>query len=168
VPGLSDPPALLGLGFALAVLGMVIRFAVRRGSRGRDAPAGARRSGRILYPGLLFSVGMAVFFGILFAGGVALLRILLGTIVVTVMALMFVTLFDLVAVAMGARRVRRWLVCAVLSFTVPLLFSMVVNNGMVALRSFDAVGVAVFGSAAALLWWSLLSAPTTNVAAVFD
>ena len=166
VPDYSEPPAILGFGFALVILGIAIGFALRpwRGADRVRASWGVR----VIAPSLLFSISTCLFFAILFAGTVSLSRMALGLIVLTGMALAYVAVFELIARLMRARPVPGWLIAASLSFTLPLLLSITANSGMAALLSYDAFVVVIFGSASALLWWSLLTAPAPPPDSVFD
>jgi hypothetical protein len=163
--------SLLAVGSVLAMLSAAIWLAR---ARGQDPSSSSDQSLRILLPALAFSLSVAVYGGLALLGWEAI-PLLIGRGIILLLlngvgSLVLISVTDIVAVALGARRRPAWLLIGVAVLVggaaLALLAPTVALTGRFVLAP-DLAALMILAAAAALIWWSFLPVERP-VAMVFD
>ena len=163
--------SLLAVGFVLAMLSGAISMAR---ARAQDPSSGSDQSQRILVPAFAFSLSVSVYGGLALAGSTDLSPLIGLAIILFLVngtgSLVLISVTDLVAVAMGARRKRAWLLIGIAVFAAAAAFALLASStastGRLVLTP-DLAALMTLAAAAALIWWSFLPVEQP-IATVFE
>jgi hypothetical protein len=166
--------ALLVIAYLLALLGGAIQFAYRSA---RNVPGSSDQSRRILIPACAFTLGITVYSLLALAGraGTSFVVVTAFTafIINGVGSLVLISLVDVVAKSMGARRTRSWLIAGLAAFVGSVALALLIStgafsgSGIAVLLQPDLIALIILAAAAALIWWSYLPGEPLD-AAIFE
>ena len=165
---------LLILAYWFALLGGAILFAYRSAG---NVSGSSDQSHRILIPACAFTFGITAYSLMALVGragtGFVVITAVTAFIINGVGSLVLISLVDVVARSMGARRRRPWLIAGCATFVGTVLIAWLIatgafsGRGHAALIEPDLITFIILAGGAALLWWSYLPREPLD-AAIFE
>jgi hypothetical protein len=165
---------LLIIAYVFGLLGGAILFAYHSAG---NAAGSSDQSRRILIPACAFTLGVTVYSLLALVGragiGFVFFTAVTAFIINGVGSLVLISLVDVAAKAMGARRTRSWLIAGSAAFVGTLALALLISQGafsgrgIAALLQPDPVALIILAAAATLIWWSYLPANPVD-ATIFE